>query len=75
MDAATLFEQGVSALRLELASQGCPDFVIERAVNDMRADYARTIGWLRTVERSARRRNPFGAFKRVKFAGALQASR
>jgi hypothetical protein len=50
-------------------------FQVILPVGVMRADYARTIGWLRTVERAARRRNPFGVFKPVKFAGVLRASR
>jgi hypothetical protein len=69
-----LFERGVSALRLELATQGCPDVVIEKAVADLRADYAKTVGWLRTVEASVTRRNPFGVFRPVQFRRELRQS-
>jgi hypothetical protein len=75
LSAADLFERGVSAMRLELAANGCPDPIIEQAVRGMRADYAHTQEWLLVVEEAARRCNAFGAFNPVKFASALRASR
>jgi hypothetical protein len=71
-DADMLFERGISALRLELAGQGCPDFIVERAIDELRADYARTCGWLRVVECSARRRNPFPGFRVIQFRRELR---
>lgn len=70
-DACDLFERSISALMLELLVSGCPAADVDKAVDGLRDDFDRTREWLGVVERSAKRRNPFGCFKVVRFRRAI----
>jgi hypothetical protein len=72
--AADLFERSISALRLELLAEECPAFIVEETVQAMREDFDCTRQYLRTIERSAKRRNPFPGFRVVPFRRAMAAS-
>jgi hypothetical protein len=63
IDSATLFEQSIAALRLELTIKGCNEGIIARAVTEMREEHDWTREWLRKVERGTCRRNAFGCFR------------
>lgn len=78
IDAATVFERSIAALRLGLTIKGCDECFIERAVADMREERDRTREWLRKVEQGASRRNPFPGLRvypvRKAFRRALRAA-
>jgi len=63
LPAAELLEIAISALRVELASQGCPEIVIERTAAWMRRGFDSTRAWLQRPEGGATPVRRFGCFR------------